>query len=91
MRGKKGNDDAERILNLGPKSTAWLRAVGLETRADVERVGSVMAFVMVKDAGFGASLNLLYALEAGLQNRHWMSLSEKEKAELRALVPPSSP
>lgn len=78
------------LHNIGPKSESWLQAVGIETRQDLERIGSVMAYVMVRDAGFSASLNLLYALEAGLHDRHWTSLTEKEKAGLLAQVPPSS-
>lgn len=74
------------IPNIGSKSMTWLRAVGIESRRDLEAVGSVMAYVMVRDAGFAPSLNLLYALEAGLQDRHWLSLTEEEKASLRDQV-----
>lgn len=63
------------LPNIGPKSESWLRAVGIETLQDLERIGPVLAYVMVRDAGFPASLNLLYALEAGLQDRHWTSLT----------------
>jgi hypothetical protein len=77
------------IPNIGPKSEAWLRVVGIESADDLERIGPVMAFVLVREAGFHPSLNLLYALAAGLEDRHWLSLTEIEKASLREQVSPS--
>ena len=58
----------EKLRNIGPKSAAWLRQVGLRTRADLEGVGAVEAFMRVKRAGFKPSLNLLYALEGALRS-----------------------
>ena len=77
------------LRNIGPKSTKWLQAVGIESQEDLERLGSVVAFMMVRDAGFAPTLNFLYGLEAALQNRHWLSLDEKEKASLRKQVSPN--
>ena len=61
----------EKLRNIGPKSAAWLRQVGLRSRADLEAVGTVEAFMRVKRAGFKPSLNLLYALEGALRDCHW--------------------
>ena len=33
----------DKLRNIGPKSAAWLRQVGLRTRADLEGVGPVEA------------------------------------------------
>lgn len=73
----------ERLPNLGPKSAAWLRAVGIDTRAELARVGSVRAFLRVQEAGHCASLNLLYALEGALLELRWDRLSHEIKANLR--------
>jgi DNA transformation protein and related proteins len=84
-----------KLRNIGPKSAAWLRQVGLRTQEDLEGVGAVEAFIRVKRAGFRPSLNLLYALEGALLDCHWQQLPEDRRAELlvaydaaAALLPP---
>ncbi len=74
----------EQLKNIGPTSAQWLRAIGIHSREDLERIGSVEAFRLVKAHGFNASLNLLYALEAALQEVHWTALSPQTKAKLKA-------
>jgi len=85
----------EKLRNIGPKSAAWLRQVGLRTRADLEGVGAVEAFMRVKRAGFKPSLNLLYALEGALCDCHWQEVPDARRGELVsaadaaiALLPP---
>lgn len=41
-----------KIRNVGPKSAAWLRQIGVRTTDDLARVGPVDAFLKVKRAGF---------------------------------------
>lgn len=84
-----------KLRNIGPKSAAWLRQVGLRTREDLEAAGPVDAFMRVRRAGFKPSLNLLYALEGALQDCHWQDVPEARRAELveaaeaaTALLPP---
>jgi TfoX-like protein len=74
----------EKLRNIGPKSAAWLRQVGLRTRADLAGVGAVDAFMRVKRAGFKPSLNLLYALEGALCDCHWQDVPEARRALLVA-------
>ena len=85
----------EKLRNIGPKSAAWLRQVGLRSRADIEAVGAVEAFMRVKRAGFKPSLNLLYALEGALLDCHWQQVPDERRVELVhaaeaaiALLPP---
>jgi len=84
-----------KLRNIGPKSAAWLRQVGLRTREDLEAVGAIDAFMRVKRAGFRPSLNLLYALEGALLDCHWQEVPEARRNELvlaaeaaTALLPP---
>lgn len=72
------------LKNIGPVSTEWLRAVGVASREDLERLGSIEAYRLVKEHGFNSSLNLLYALEATLLDIHWTALSSQTKAKLKA-------
>jgi DNA transformation protein len=82
-RAKSDSIAVERLANLGPKSCAWLRAVGIETRADLERLGSIAAYRTVAARGFKVSLNLLYALEGALLDLRWDRLSPAVKENLR--------
>lgn len=75
-----------KLRNIGPKSAAWLRQVGLRTREDLEAAGPVEAFTKVKRAGFKPSLNMLYALEGALQDCHWQEVPEARRTELVAAV-----
>lgn len=73
-----------KLRNIGPKSAAWLRQVGLRTAEDLIAAGAVGAFVKVRRAGFKPSLNLLYSLEGALQDCHWQELPEARRLELVA-------
>ena len=72
----------DKIRNVGPKSAAWLRQIGVRTLDDLRRVGPIDAFMKVKRAGFRPSLNLLYAMQGALDDCHWADLSEDVKAGL---------
>jgi TfoX/Sxy family transcriptional regulator of competence genes len=75
---------AIKMRNIGPKSAAWLRQVGLRTREDIATAGAVEAFMRVKRAGFRPSLNLLYALEGALADCHWQEVPEARRQLLVA-------
>ncbi|QBB72159.1 transcriptional regulator [Pseudolysobacter antarcticus] len=77
---------AEKIRNVGPKSAAWLRQIGVKTQEDLLRIGPVESFMKVKRAGFRVSLNLLYSLAGAIDGCHWTDLSEERRAELLAAV-----
>jgi DNA transformation protein and related proteins len=72
----------EKIRNVGPKSAAWLRQVGVRTIDDLRATGVVETFMKVKRAGFRPSLNLLYAMQGALDDCHWADLPEDVKASL---------
>jgi DNA transformation protein len=74
------------LKNLGPVSEQWLRAAGIHSREELEKLGSVEAYRQVRLHGFNTSLNLLYALEAALLNVHWTALPLQTKARLKAAV-----
>jgi DNA transformation protein and related proteins len=74
------------LRNLGPTSVDWLRDVGIATRAQLENVGPVLAFQMVRRRQPKATLNLLWALVAGLAGMDWRELSAAEKDRLRSAL-----
>ena len=71
-----------KLRNIGPKSAAQLRQVGIRTIEDLRAVGSLEAFVKLKRAGFKPSLNLLYSLEGALLDCHWQQVPEERRSEL---------
>lgn len=73
---------ADKIRNIGPKSAAWLRQVGVRTEEEVKSLGSIEVYFKVKKAGFKASLNLLYALEGAVLGCHWTEVSNERRSEL---------
>jgi DNA transformation protein len=79
MSSSSSND---KLRNVGPKSAAWLRQVGIRTQTDLQTHGAVASFIKVKRAGFRPSLNLLYALEGALLGCHWQQVPEARRAVL---------
>ena len=73
-----------RLRNLGPKSAAWLRQVGLRTLDDLAAPRPVAGDKRVRRAGFRPGLNLLYAIEGALKDTHWQEVPEARRAELVA-------
>ncbi len=80
------DDRISQLRNLGPRSEGWLNAVGIFTRADLEKAGSVIAFRWVVEHGFAPSLNLLYAMEGALRDVHWTNLEPDLRDRLRREV-----
>lgn len=72
-----------RLRNLGPKSARLLAEAGITTIAELRMLGAVKAYKRVEDK---ASLNLLWAIAAGLADRDWRTLTAKEKGSLLAQI-----
>ena len=79
----ESNLPIESLRNLGPKSGQWLREAGITTIAELERLGPVVAYRLVKQHQPKASLNLLWAMAAGLKGKDWRELTEATKKRLR--------
>jgi DNA-3-methyladenine glycosylase I len=71
------------LPNLGPVSANWLAAVGVRTPRDLERLGAIDAYRILKGHGYPASLNLVYAIEGALRGLAWNRLPAALKAELK--------
>ena len=74
------------LPNMGPISTMWLRTVGVETRADLERDGIEEVFRQMVLHGYPVNALMLYGMEGALQGVHWNAIGDRRKAELRALA-----
>lgn len=76
------NEDLLQLKNLGSTSVNWLRAIGIHTREDLERIGPVAAYNRVRSRGIRVSKVLLYALQGALMDMHWNELDPNLKQQL---------
>jgi DNA transformation protein and related proteins len=70
------------IKNMGPKSTEWLKEIGIFTVEDVEREGVMEVYLRLKAGRPGISRVMLYALQGAVLNLHWNALPDELKEEL---------
>ncbi len=76
------------LRNLGPRSAALLRAAGFASIGALRAAGPVAVYHRLRfENPRGVSLNLLWALAAGLEDRDWRMLTAMEKAALLAALP----
>lgn len=75
--------ELSRLKGLGPKSEKSLNEVGIHTREDLERIGPVRAFIMLREAASTPpSLNFLYAMAGALEDRPWTEIAKSERGRL---------
>jgi TfoX C-terminal domain len=74
------------MKNLGPKSTEVLAKIGVHTKDDLEKIGAVDCYLMLKNQGYNINLNMLYALESALLNININHLSNDIKLHLQAAI-----
>lgn len=84
MNPQRSGNTGTGLKNIGPTSAEWLRAIGIQSRDQLEQMGSIEAYRQIRLHGFNGSLNLLYALEAALQDVYWTALSAQTKSRLKA-------
>ncbi len=82
MRHKTRVADRGALPNIGPVSTKWLAAVGIHTLEDLQKVGVVNAYNLVRAQGHNATLNLLWALQGAITNTPWHALPASDKQDL---------
>lgn len=70
------------LRNIGPVSLGWLREAGINSRADLIRLGAVEAYLKIKATQSRASLNLLWALAGAERGVTWNRLTEDTRERL---------
>jgi DNA transformation protein and related proteins len=86
-RDQGPQDPLARMKNLGPISSARLRAVGIDSPEELKRVGAVEAYLRLKETHpFEISVVFLYALHGALTDTDWRQLNESTRARLRREV-----
>jgi|GEM_PF-857403 len=66
-------------LNLGPKSSAWLREIGLTSLEEVRALGPLEVCRRLHAAGRPVSAVMAYALEGALTGCHWNAIPWETK------------
>ena len=82
-RRRASSRTVSQLRNLGPTSAIVLAEAGIRTLDELQALGAVKAYARVRALRpKSASLNLLWAIAAGLEDRDWRELTGEEKAEL---------
>ena len=82
----KSGEPVSSLTNVGPTIAKRLAAVGIRTRAELERVGPAGAFKLVTRFYRNETISVcyyLYSLEGALQGLHWDSIGDERKGRLR--------
>ncbi len=78
-------DDLAQALNLGPRTAARLREVGIETLDQLAEVGAIDAWHRLRFRfGTAVTRTALYALAGALGGYPWQHLPAALKADLDA-------
>lgn len=81
------NSPVAALRNIGLKSAMMLAEAGIGNIGELREIGAVRAWIRARSLRpRAASLNLLWALAAGLEDRDWRDLGKLEKASLLAEV-----
>ena len=71
------------LMGLGPKAEKHLNTIGIYTRADLEAVGAVSAYLQLIDSGqINPHLNFLYAIVGALEDVSWLKIAQEQREHL---------
>lgn len=70
------------LKNLGMATVNILHAIGINTYAELRRVGAVDAYRRIKARKINVSKVMLYALQGALMDVHWNDLPPDLKQQL---------
>ena len=74
----------ETLLGIGAVSGQQLRDAGVTTAQQVRRLGAVACYRRIcEHAGHRQSLNLLWALQGGIEDIHWTMVPPKQREQLK--------
>jgi DNA transformation protein len=70
------------LRGLGPKSLEILKRAGITTRAQLENLGPVQAFIAARDVEPRVTLNLLWGIAGAVMDVHWTKLPREVRSSL---------
>ncbi len=72
------------LPDLGETTARWLEAVGVVTEKQLQTLGAVGAYRVLKAQGYPVTLHLVYAVHGALNGFDWRRLPPADKARLKA-------
>ena len=79
---RRPSSNQSTLLGLGPVSLRVLRAAGIATRADLEKLGPVRAYMAAKQVEPRVTLNLLWGIAGAVTDTHWTKLPAEYRSSL---------
>ncbi|GDX48503.1 hypothetical protein LBMAG25_13210 [Bacteroidota bacterium] len=74
------------IKNIGPKTVQMLHDIDIFSLEDLLQADYREIKKRLIARGIRPHLNMFYAIEMGLQNRTWHSITEQEKREIQHIL-----
>lgn len=81
----KNKDELSGLKNIGPTIQKRLQEIGIYTKSDLKKIGSVKAYQKIQYKNIGKTIPVcyyLYSLQGALDNKHWDDISTKKKQKL---------
>ncbi len=75
----KNENKLSNLKNIGEVSEKMLNSIDVFTREDIEDLGPVTIYFILKSRGFDVSMNMVYALQGAIMNLHWNELPSNVK------------
>ena len=79
------NNDLSSMRNIGPTIQKRLQEIGINSKADLKKVGPVLAYQMIQNKNLEKTIPIcyyLYSLQGALENKHWDDISKNKKQKL---------
>ena len=82
MRSSGHSTDIAVLKGLGPKSSAALRTIGIETIEQLKARDPFDVYAQLKSKIPGTSLNFLYALIGAVEDVHWQEIKKTRRTAI---------
>lgn len=70
------------MQNLGPKSQAQLKAIGIHSLEQLRACDPYALYVQLKKTNPKVSLNFLYSIIGAQEGRHWIDIKKERRLEI---------
>ncbi len=71
------------LVNIGDVLSERLGKIGLTSKADLEKIGSIQAVLRVDEKDIDTCYNMLYAIEGALRGIRWHAIPKEERQLLK--------
>lgn len=76
-------DKLTKLPNIGTVLAERLGKIGVESRADLSKMGSIEAVLKVDERDIDTCYNMLYALEGAIRGVRWHAIPKEERTLLK--------